>query len=288
MKKATPQCRVRQCSKCPENSVYFCLRMCCRLDLCLYCKKSHFTDPITKDHQVVIYRNTCALLRNNYARSKHPKKYCTICGLPVMNNCITDETHETMDIKEAYKAKQFDLFIDCIKLQFKALFLEKKKTQYEASLRNRPISNSIIMDRAITLESFIDEACCWYANLIVKKSYTQFVQTNRDIGRMLMYEQTYVQTDISPIQVILFLKKKRFDKIFDGPYFRKHQQVIITELINKMDVIMLLRGIKMEKKKIDEMTWTSSCHIYVCICVLMLTLCIVVYIFPLSHHTWCG
>lgn len=87
-----------------QKTVFFsCLQVCCLLDLCLDCKERHYNDLLTKDHQIAIYRKISDYFGNEYACRKHPPKYCE---LPVMNSCTNDEAHDTIDIKEVYKAKR--------------------------------------------------------------------------------------------------------------------------------------------------------------------------------------
>lgn len=64
--------------------------MFCFLDLCPQCKERHNTDLLTKDHQVVIYRERSSFFRGNkYTCGKQPKYYCKFCEFPVINECST-------------------------------------------------------------------------------------------------------------------------------------------------------------------------------------------------------
>lgn len=46
------QFRVRQCSRCLDDTEYFCVS--CQIDLCLSCKQNHLHDLRTMDHNVVL------------------------------------------------------------------------------------------------------------------------------------------------------------------------------------------------------------------------------------------
>ena len=47
------QVRVKHCSLCQGDTEYYCY--CCRLDLCIQCKKLHVIDLSTKNHEVTSY-----------------------------------------------------------------------------------------------------------------------------------------------------------------------------------------------------------------------------------------
>lgn len=253
MNKSTPQCRVRQCSKCPENSIFFCLQMFCCLDLCLQCKERHNTDLLTKDHQVVIYREISVFFkRTNYTNGKLLQNYCNICELPVINLCTNDETHGIIDIKEVYKAKRrqhrtlSSMLKSDVLFNRNILFLEIK-TDYEVSQQTNSILNSNLMSRAVRLKCFIDKMSFCYNNLIVKKYYKRNVKINRYIVNIQWYEETFEQLAARPVQFLSFSHNRRFSKILDKPQFGKHQQVSITESINKKDVIKILSGVQIKE-----------------------------------------
>lgn len=231
---------------------FFCLQVCCLVDLCFQCKERHYNDLLTKDHQIVSFRAISAYFRNEYKCRKHPHRYCNICELPVMKNCTADETHAIIDITEVYKTRrrQHRNFISILKsdvLFNRNILFVKTKTDYEASQQKISILNLALMARAARLKSFIDKVSCCYNNLIVKKCYKRNVHINRYIASIQWYEQTYEQSAITPVQFLLFFQKKLFDKLLDKPHFGKHQQVSITEPINRKDVTKILNGIQIKE-----------------------------------------
>lgn len=73
-----------------------------------------------------------------------------------MNNCTNDETHDTIDIKEVYKAKrrQHRNFISMLKSDVLfnrniLFFFLEIKTDYEASQQKNSILNLALMTRAM-------------------------------------------------------------------------------------------------------------------------------------------
>lgn len=159
------------------------------------------------------YREISAYFRNEYARRKHPHRYCNICELPVMKNCTTDETHDIIDITEVYKTqrRQHRNFISILKsdvLFNRNILFVKTKTDYEASQQKISILNLALMARAERLKSFLVKVSCCYNNLIVKKCYKRNVHINRYIASIQWYEQTYEQSAITPVQFLLFFQKK--------------------------------------------------------------------------------
>lgn len=226
--------------------------MFCFIDLCLQCKERHNTDLLTKDHQVVIYREISSFFRGNkYTCGKQHKYYCKI---PVINECSNDETHDIIDIKEVYKAKRricrhfSSMLKSDVLFNRKILFL-KIKTDYEASQQIHSIFNSDLISRAVRLKCIINKMSCYYNNLIVKKYYERNVKIKRYIAYIQWYEHTFEQLATKPGQFLSYLHNKRFTKMLDKPHFGKHQQVSITESINKKDVTEILSAVHIKEGK---------------------------------------
>lgn len=229
--------------------------MFCFLDLCLQCKERHNTDLLTKDHQVVIYREISSFFRGNkYTCGKQHKYYCKICEFPMINECSNDETHDIIDIKEVYKAKRricrhfSSMLKSDVLFNRKILFL-KIKTDYEASQQIHSIFNSDLISRAVRLKCIINKMSCYYNNLIVKKYYERNVKIKRYIAYIQWYEHTFEQLATKPGQFLSYLHNKRFTKMLDKPHFGKHQQVSITESINKKDVTEILSAVHIKEGK---------------------------------------
>lgn len=105
------------------------------------------------------------------------------------------------------------------------------------------------MSRAVRLKCIIDIMSCCYNNLIVKKYYKRNVKIKRYIAHIQWYEQTFEQLATKPVKFLSYLHNKRFTRILDKPHFGKHQQVSITEPINKKDVTEILSGVHIKEGK---------------------------------------
>ena len=92
--------KVRQCSKCIENTEYFCQD--CQHDLCRQCKQTHDFDLETKHHDVTIYREKKDLVLKKEMCKLHSNKpyikYCKLCGFPFCFSCTEHKSHPVMDI----------------------------------------------------------------------------------------------------------------------------------------------------------------------------------------------
>lgn len=97
--------RIRQCSKCPGDTEYYCVS--CLRCLCPHCKENHVTDLhdlTTEDYDVVIYSDKFNNI-NKKGQSipkqeicaRHPCnvyiKYCETCKIPVCDLCFGQKTH---------------------------------------------------------------------------------------------------------------------------------------------------------------------------------------------------
>lgn len=249
MYKPSPQCKVRQCSQCPENSVYICLQSRCKLDLCIQCKNKHVTDLSTKHHKVVIYQELFSTDPKTY---KHFDRYCGTFDIPLINNCADNEEQGILDIREAYKKKrhQHTEFISMLRsdaLFYTLILLSEIKTGYGACHKQFSILNSILSIRATRLNCFIDTVSCFYNNLIAKKCNKRNEKIYRYLANIQRYEHTYEQSSVRPVQFLLFLRVKLSKRTSHSPYFGKYQHVSITESLNKMDVLELLSGIQMKE-----------------------------------------
>lgn len=101
-----PQCRVRQCYKCSEDTEYYCES--CSYDLCLSCKENHVYDLNTVDHQILTYLRKvhCYPIVETCVRHHNLpyKRYCQLCKLPVCCDCTEHRKHKLQDIRTAYEA----------------------------------------------------------------------------------------------------------------------------------------------------------------------------------------
>lgn len=100
--------KVRQCSKCTENTEYFCQD--CQHDVCRQCKQTHDFDLETKHHDVTIYREKKYLVLKKEMCKLHPNKpyikYCKLCEFPFCFSCTEHRNHPVMDIRRAYKLQR--------------------------------------------------------------------------------------------------------------------------------------------------------------------------------------
>lgn len=102
------QHRVRQCSKCPGNTEYFCET--CTFNLCKKCSWNHVPYPKILYHDVGIYR---ARGKFNYIPKqviyvRDPVRVnvnCELCELPVCYHSTKHRNHE-QDFLLIYKTKQ--------------------------------------------------------------------------------------------------------------------------------------------------------------------------------------
>lgn len=221
MYKPIHQCKVRQCSQCPENSVYICLQSRCKLDLCIKCKNNHVTDLSTKHHKVVTYQE---LFSTDLKTCKQFDRYCSTFDIPLINNCAENEEHGTPDIREACKTKR-QQHTECISmlrsdtLFYTHVLLSEIKTGYGACQKQFSILNSILSIRARKLKCFIDTVSCFYNSLIAKKCNKRNEKIYKYLASIQTYEQTYEQSSVRPVQFLSFLRVKIFKRTSHSPHF---------------------------------------------------------------------
>ncbi|XP_062591447.1 uncharacterized protein LOC134252926 [Saccostrea cucullata] len=106
-KALTKQCKIHQCSQCQGDTEYYCYT--CKHDLCKQCKKKHVVDLNTIYHDVVIYRETYNIAKQETCVRHVDTTYemfCYSCELPVCVKCTGHRQHLTKDIVKAYKTNR--------------------------------------------------------------------------------------------------------------------------------------------------------------------------------------
>lgn len=108
MNATSTQHRVRQCSRCPGTTDYFCET--CTSDLCQQCSWNHVPYPNILYHDVGIYHDKFNYIPKQETCVRHPDKvyakYCELCELPVCYHCRKHGNHKQLDVLPTYKTKQ--------------------------------------------------------------------------------------------------------------------------------------------------------------------------------------
>lgn len=111
------QCRVRQCSKCPRDTEYYCAS--CPCELCGQCKENHVQDLKTIDHNVIVYFGKYDNITNQEIYARVPSnvngKWCELCDLYDCSYCVKQNKHSTIYTRNISEQKHQRKLINIIR-----------------------------------------------------------------------------------------------------------------------------------------------------------------------------
>lgn len=104
----SPHVNVIHCSQCQRDTAYYCRTF--YLNLCPPCKRTHTISIDTKNHDVILYRETFNFSYKYEWCATHPDqvydRYCETCDLSVCPHCSDHRQHRLQNIKTVYEEKR--------------------------------------------------------------------------------------------------------------------------------------------------------------------------------------
>ncbi|XP_052693128.1 uncharacterized protein LOC128171381 isoform X1 [Crassostrea angulata] len=251
--------KVHQCSKCPEDTAYYCVS--CPCDLCPQCKENHVKDLQTIDHDVVSHRDKINYIPTQEICVRHPRhvyiKYCEPCQVPACNNCQTHRKHTQIDVTTAYKTKrqQHRGTIHTIRseaLFYRPVLLTEIKADVKTCHTEFSLCQSEMLTKAQRLKNLIDKVVYDLLNNVFcyfdfkHRCKKQKIKMIRHIVRLRRYEHRYVQPafTFSALQFLSFTKTA-----LPQIHLTLHtSQLSMTESLNKEDVMESLSAIQITER----------------------------------------
>ena len=220
------QCKLRQCSRCPENTIFRCTS--CHQDLCKKCKEEHVIDLDTKEHDVVIYHETFSTYKIEIC-AKHPdsayEKFCLTCQVPFCFQCTEHNLHRHLDIKQAYEEmrQQHREIINTIrseKLYIGQMFQTRLKLDVESDiLRCQKEINRCQIAMSIKgeqlknyMESEIYDFGPEYNEFLRQRLRKQKIKMARHLENIEIYEYMYERCAYRPTRFLTFVKRHSFSE----------------------------------------------------------------------------
>lgn len=170
MNLTSTQYKVRQCSKCPGNTEYFCAS--CTYDLCRACEKEHAQNPNTKDHHCVIYSKRVKSTSKQRVHAIHREK--------VFKRAFLNNQALLKEIKADFKIFDKELSIHKSAMEKKA---QKMKYLIDNVLRHFDMKHRCLK---------------------------QIQEINRRVAFIQNYEDIYERSESRPVQFLLSLKNNFF------------------------------------------------------------------------------
>lgn len=263
MYSASPQCRLRKCSKCSGNTAYFCQS--CSCDLCKTCKKSHVYDLKTIDHNVVIYPERFIYIPKQEICLKHSSnvctKYCQSCEVPVCGSCSEHKAcglkaclcigkHDIVSLKKTYSAKQHELkeTIDIIKIRtlfYKRVLIARINDDFKTCYTEVSLRRSETLTKAKKLKHYLDNVTYYLSKDIL---FNHLFLITKYLECIQRYEHSYEHSTIEPVQFLSFIKTHGFPNIQENPTFSLQRQFTMPESINRDDVMKSLSKIQVKRR----------------------------------------
>lgn len=222
MDAATAKYKVRCCSMCPGDVVYFCES--CQCDLCPKCKEKHTKYLLTIDHNVVIYSEKFNQEQEIYVRD--PNNVRTVCRI---------------------KQQQLERTIFTIRseaLFYRPVLLTDIKSDVKICLSECSKYQSELLSFDKKLKNCIDNSQSGFK--FKHRCLNQKMKMTIHLTRIQRYEQIYEQSAINPVQFLLLKKTACLCQINLAYHTSKHA---MTESLNKNDVKELLTDIYITQKE---------------------------------------
>lgn len=221
------QFRVRQCSRCLDDTEYFCVS--CQIDLCLSCKQNHLHDLRTMDHNVVLCHENFDFIQ----------KEGKICDVAACSRCTEHIAPIESPFKNTTKQQEQRKIMDFMKskvILHRLVFRTNIKADTETCQKTFLNHRSDMMNKAQKLKLYIDKVFrCKHRCL------RQIRKLTRYISILQKSEHTYEQSATSPVQFLI--QKASHHKIHDSTRLKHHTNLSMIESINRRDVIESLNDI---------------------------------------------
>lgn len=215
---------VRQCSQCTRGMEFFC-KDCERL-FCFECKEKHMYDPKTIDHSIVLYiykyqaknvfHSYSSMLTLDIFFRKNPK----------YEKCINNISRKVLINRLALLTEH--------KYEIKTFHSELLLYQSQVFQKAEKLKECI----NFTLSNFF----------FPHKCQMQKIEINTQIGSMEKLEKKYEHASITPVQFLMF-KKKRFSNIHDVPSITKHCKVSLPKILVKKGVTNSLNALQIKNNR---------------------------------------
>lgn len=182
MDSATTKYKVRCCSMCPRDVVYFCES--CQSDLCPQCKEKHTIDLLTIDHNLVIHSEKFKQEQEIYVRD--PNNERTLCK------------------KKQEQLERIIFIIRSEALFYRPILLTNIKSDVNICLSECSKYQSELLSFAQKLQNCIDNS---KKGLNFKhRCLNQKMKMTIHLAMTQRYEQVYEQSAINPVQFLLLKK----------------------------------------------------------------------------------
>lgn len=258
MDAANTHYRVRQCSRCPKDTEYYCVS--CRADLCSSCKEGHVEDIHVKDHDVVIFSQKFNCMSQKCC-TRHPRKccimYCENCKLPICNHCKEHKQHRTVNIRKTFEKQRKQHRTQINIIRYETLFYTRvllRQTKNDVNLYHKKIiyNESEMFSKARRLKSKIDGALRYVmsksGSLLKNKLQKQKMELIDYVRNVENYECIYEMSPDTPLQFLNLLKQMDMSKIKISLHLPEHTEFSFVELINAKNVLESLSKIQIIQK----------------------------------------
>lgn len=223
---------VRQCSKCQENTEYFCES--CSIELCPKCEECHLhvNDPKTIEHRAVIYR---AYREKVNCISKQQEIFYTRHNNVIGECCKPcDQIRKTVNI---IKTK--------VIFHRLALLAEIKSDVKHCKNLFSLFQSDTIKKSEKLKESLVKLYLCDFE--IKRRSLNQKKRIDKLLHIIQSFEQLYEQSAMRPEQFLLSRKKTHFNKLEDIYHLRQLSFLFMSESPRKKTLIDALAEIQFKE-----------------------------------------
>ncbi|XP_065939297.1 uncharacterized protein [Magallana gigas] len=269
MDPASTTYKVHQCSKCPEDTEYYCES--CPCDLCQKCKENHVKNLQTIDHYVVSHHEKFNNIPTQEICVRHPShvyiKYCEPCQVPVCDSCFGHKSHrfpvslfrqskhKILSLRGAYKTKQQQHrgtihFIRSEALFYRPVLLPRITDDIKTCRTEFSRYQSEMLTKAQRLNDLIDIVVYDLLNNVLcdfnfkHRCLKQKMETNRHIVSLQRYVHMYEQSTFSALQFLSSIKTA-LPQIHPTLHT---SQLSMTESLNKEDVMESLSAIQITER----------------------------------------
>lgn len=221
--------RVRQCSKCLGDTVYYCVS--CPCDLCHPCKENHAMHLKTIDHNVLKYREKYNNNQNHEKSVSHIHSSHRTGQMDISSLYIRGETQQEIQRQVIHHIKNNRLF-------YLPFLLKRIKADIKICHTKFSDLKSQMLEKAEKLKNRIDCDLCDvdYKHECLKQKIQQ------RLFSIQTYEHKYEHSAISLLQFFSFIKKSRFTQIH--LYART-----MTRKLNKRNVMGSLLKIQIMERR---------------------------------------
>lgn len=212
---------VRQCSQCTAGMEFLCRE--CGRSFCFECKEKHMYDPKTIDHSIVLYSN------------RYPAKKLV----------DTDDTYDSLSFyfRDRLKHEKFINNIRRTVLINRIVLLTEYKNEIKACHSELLFYQSEVFKKAKILKECINSTFTEFH--FPHKCLRQKIEMDTYIDSMEQIEKEYEHASITPVQFLVFTKK-RVSNIHDVPSITKHCQVFLPKTLVKKGVTKSLNAFQIK------------------------------------------